>query len=53
MYAIARFFWPVVLLTIFTAVLLREICTGVVLALDETTLRWNAMKRDWHPSTRR
>ncbi len=53
MYALARFLAPVILLPMFTVLLVREIGIGVVLALNETTLRWNAMKRDWHPSTRR
>lgn len=53
MYAFARFFWPITLLVMFTAFLVREIGTGVVMALVETELRWKAMKRHWHPSTRR
>lgn len=53
MYAIGRFFAPVILLPLFTLLLIREVGIGVVLALNETTLRWHAMKRDWHPSTRR
>lgn len=53
MYALGRFLAPILLLPMFTIILIREIGIGVVLALNETTLRWNAMKRDLHPSARR
>lgn len=43
-------FWPLVLLALFTIALLREIGIATVLALNETTLRWKALKRDTHPS---
>ena len=53
MRAVLRFFWPVVLLAIFTGVLVREIGFGVVLALEETTRHWKALKRNTHPSIER
>ena len=48
-----RIFWPLVLLSIFTFVFLREIGTGLVMALQETSERWKAMKRATHPSIER
>lgn len=48
-----RIFWPLVLLSIFTAVFLREIGTGLVMALQETSERWRTIKRTFHPSTER
>jgi|JRYH01.1.fsa_nt_gb hypothetical protein len=53
MHALLRFFWPVVLLVIFTAVLLREMGLAVVFALHETSQRWRLIKRETHPSIER
>lgn len=53
MRTLLRTFWPLVLLVIFTGVLVREIGFGVVLALEETTRHWKALKRNSHPSIER